>query len=217
MQIAHAMDPGMLVAWHFGNPQASLGYTNVNEGFYFESISPQGGTVIPGRGCGIEAKDWNEFSPEDIVTVAEVGVIPTVRNVEEACQQAIAKLPQARDVAASPTLGEPRPFSEVRTFKKRGDKPRNLSRVRGAIGVYRGDNVAGRRFKATSERVALASSCLPHNMHVRADLASDFNRIVHGKAIDDNDFMGILGDSFKNMRDVPLFIERRNNHGYLRR
>ena len=124
---------------------------------------------------------------------------------------------QARDISAPPAGQEPRPLGKVRTLHKRCYEPRYLPRVSGTIRIDHGYHVTGRCLKTAGQGVALALPGLGHHAHVRPQLAGDRHRVVNRAAIHEHHLVNVLRNPLEHMRDIPLFVKRRDNHRYRRR
>jgi hypothetical protein len=94
-------------------------------------------------------------------------------------EQAVSKLAQSCDVTAAAARGEPCSLCEIRAAQKCMNELRDLARIRRAVRVDHGNDLAGRSFEAAGKRVPLASASLLHYPHVGPSFAGYRDGVVH--------------------------------------
>ena len=105
-------------------------------------------------------------SPERVVAVAEVGVLHAPEPVHQGAERAVADASEPRDVGRAAAHREACALGEIGAGTQRGDEPRDLRRIGGAVGIEHHDDVAVGRREAAREGVALSVPVLLQHDHV---------------------------------------------------
>jgi hypothetical protein len=169
----------MLEAGDFRHRQVGLGHPDVNEGLDLEAVSPEPATVaVRGRGRGVQVQYREVTPPEDVVPVAEVGVVRPVAQVEHGAQREVAQTAQMGEVGAAAPLARTRPLGEVESLEQGFDVGGDLAGIGRAVRVDRGDDVAGGGGEATRQGVALAPAGLRDHPDARPLTLGDGDRVV---------------------------------------
>ena len=210
VQVAHPVQPGVLVARHLGDLEAGLRDPHVDEGFHLESVAPQLAAAGRRRRGRVEAEHRQAVPPEDVVAVAEVGVPAAVAQVEDRGQPVVAELPQPGDVAAPPAQGEPSPLGEsapaTSASTNRGISPGSAEPSASSMTMT--SPVAAAKPQASA--FPLPAWSIDHE-NVGTRITTCFHGVVRGFAIDQDHLVDAIGNAIQNMRYVALFIKRRDN------
>lgn len=92
IEIASPMDPSMFEAWDLSNDEISHRHSDVDQRLDLETVSPKLSAVgRRGRSCRVETKSRNKPSPENIVTVAQIGIASAITTINEMTQERITE------------------------------------------------------------------------------------------------------------------------------
>ena len=215
VQVALAVDAGVLDAADLADAQPVGGRPNVDHGLDLETVAPQLAAVDRARQRrGRQMQGRDDPAPERVVAVAEVGEARPEQDVDHHVEAVVAQLAQRRDVVAVAAFGEARALDEVGTGDELGDEQRDLRGVGGAVGVDHHDDVAGAGGEPAGERVALTGTGLLHDDDVRPELPGHGDGPVDRPAVHHDH----LGDAGRQLREdvwkVPFFIEGGNDDAY---
>src|SRR5690348_12856254 len=102
VQIARPMDPGVFETWYFSDEEPLFRYPHMNQRLDLKAVAPQSPVAPSWRGGGdVEAQNRNVLLPEHVESVAEVGVVRAMTEVDHEAEQTVAESAQPRDVTAA--------------------------------------------------------------------------------------------------------------------
>lgn len=193
------MDAVRFEAADFGDLQASLVNTNVDEGLDFETVT-------------VDVHDRNAVLPEGVVAVAKVRELAAVKDVGEGVEAPVANPANRGDVGRAATTSKTSAFGEVGAVDEGLDICGDLTGVSRAISVKHDDDVAGSGLEAVLEGVALATTGLVDDTDIRAQSLRYLDGVVGGVPIDDENFVDVLlSKELEDVRQVLGLVEGRNN------
>ena len=217
VQVADAVDPGMLVARDLGHPQPGLRDADVDQGLDLESVAPQPGAAA-GRDVrfSIQAEHRDVPPPEGVVPVAQIGVLRPAQHVDQAAEDPVTQAAQPGDITAAAADGEPCALGEIRAVQQGPDELRDLGRIGRAVGVDHGDDVPGRRDEPAGQGVSLAAAVLGDDPDPRAQPTGGGDGVVDGVPVDNDDLVQPVRQLGEDMRQVAGLVQSGNDHRDLR-
>src|ERR1700722_5547262 len=144
------MSSKMLKTRYLMDPQLSPCRSDVHQCFNFKAVA-------------IRGDKRQAPSPERVIPITEVAILPTPNAVDNFCESPIAHAPQQGNVSAPTASDEATALREVRSCQKSSDETRYLTGVGGAVPVQHHDHITGCSPEAACEGVALAFAGLSDN------------------------------------------------------
>jgi len=199
VQIADAKPARMLEAADFDHSQ--LGGERAQVHFCFD--------LEPVR---LQVQAGQDVPPESIVAIAQVRVLAAKQQAAEHDEAPVAQLAVEFHIGCAAALHETGAFREVRPRHQGADKGGDLAGVGGPVGVDHDDDIAGCRRETLPECAALAAPFLHHDADVGDQRARDFEGIIGGVTINQDNFVDPLRDKRQHVRQVLGFIEGRDDY-----
>jgi len=156
------MDSGVFEARNLRYSQARLGYADVDEGFDFKAITPESPVRTLCWSYGVEGKNWNVRTPEDVKSITQVGIMSLVTSIEQNTEKYVGKLTEAGNVCPAAPLCESSALGKICAFEEYIHELGDFAWISRAVRVNHGYDVTRCRRKTTRKSVALAATIL-HN------------------------------------------------------